>query len=364
MKHILTLLVPFIFCCTGVYSQDSKEKVFSCNQGAVDDEHSSDSTFNALIDLACREINHKNYEYGLKLLNEAILKDSIYSASSGGVANEYIKAQRNKLRIFIDNQKLDQSEKQNETRAQDDPQVNENTQSQSNIVTEEKPQTSQASPDPAPVVVSTGAATADVVEKTEEKAPETKKAEEEDPFSKKEEPPAAAEEIKTFSKEELEEFQMKGMQKVKTLEMYIIQVASQNTTAPDADAATESAIALFDSEERSVEVSSLSGQSKLLKVRKYFQKLRMLPYDKITIEWADLQYTSDFRLGVDGNYHGYIIFRQRFVAENDMQVVYKDLTTKKTEVVLKSYSKNIEGQAIENWDVFLGDIRVQQTEAN
>ena len=90
----------------------------------------------------------------------------------------------------------------------------------------------------------------------------------------------------------------------------------------------------------------------------------MLPYDKILIEWADLQYTSDFRKGVDGNYYGYIIFRQRFVAEKDNQVVYEDLTTKKAEVTLKSYNKNIEGQAIENWDVFLGDIRVQQTEAN
>ena len=172
------------------------------------------------------------------------------------------------------------------------------------------------------------------------------------------------EEVK-FSDSEKSAFQEKGMQKVKQLENFIFQVGSKTSSMSLSSQAIENAVQLFDREDRTVQVSSTNSATKpKYKVRQYLQRVRNLNYDDITIEWADLQYASDFTKGPDGNYYAYVVFSQRFTGKKDNQVVYQDVTTKRTEIILKIYEKAVQGEITENWDVFLGDISVVQTDTN
>jgi hypothetical protein len=348
--------------------------------------------FNSMVDSACNQINQRRYKEGLILLNNAILLDS----SSSGIVNEYFRAQRNKLMNFIAEEEAakenpppvtpnDASNAPDSKAENSNPPASE-TKANENSVAENSKPVENKEKEIAPVEnVETKPAEPDNKKQAEETPPATPPVEPSKPPVQDPEPvaqPAPAQpeptpinpsvntdennnpaETKSFTAEEKEEFHIKGEQKVKTLEGYIKQLTDKNTSQSVVDDVTENAVALFDNEDRTVEVSSLNNPNKVkLKVRKYFQKLSMIPYENITIEWADFQYTSDFRMGVDGNYYGYIVFRQRFTAEQDQIIVYEDLTTKKIEVILKRYNKNIEGQAVANWDVFLGDISVEQTE--
>lgn len=168
----------------------------------------------------------------------------------------------------------------------------------------------------------------------------------------------------TFSEEEKVEFQEKGMQKIKQLESYLIQIGSKSTPLSMSSQAMDNAVQLFDREDRTVQVSSVKNELKpKFKVKTYLQKIRNLNYDDVEIEWADFQYASDFYLGKDGNYYAYIVFSQRFTGTTDNKVMYQDITTKRTEIVLKFYEKASQGELKKMWDVFLGDISVLQTES-
>lgn len=402
LKHIALLIFLIInFHASG---QGKKERIFICKSDLYEDEHTSDSKFNSLVDNACSEINQKHYKEGLRLLNEAIVLDS----SNTGIVNEYFRAQRNKLMNFIAEEEAAKSsdaaleqtvpaptaeasaatnkkEGDSATPADVKPENEKPVETATppdkvNTVKEETPvEKAEVKPAAKEEVINESTGNTGSAVPTSDEPKKTSVAEPEPITEPASSAPAetststqttvstdennAPEELKSFTAEEKEEFHIKGEQKVKTLEGYIKQLTDKNTSQGVVDEVTENAVALFDSEDRTVEISSLNNPNKIkLKVRKYFQKLSMIPYDNITIEWADFQYTSDFRMGVDGNYYGYIIFRQRFTAEQDQIIVYEDLTTKKIEVILKRYNKNIEGQAVANWDVFLGDISVEQTE--
>lgn len=344
----ITFLAGLILLSHHAFSQDSKQKIYKCNSALWADEHTTDAKFNSLIDKACEEINQQRYLDGLRLLNEAIGIDSL----SSGTVNEYFRVQRSKLERFIE--EMNSSEPARVTEAP------------TTVESPKSPDDGIGGNEPVPVDGNSNADTAGKIEQVKPEAMEVK-APGHDPFAEQEvrSEPVSTSEAKPFTQEEIEEFQLKGLQKIKMLEEYIQRITDKYTVQSSVDDAIESAVLLFDSEERTVEVSSVNNPAKSrLIVRKYLQKLRMLPYDNIQIVWAEFQYTSDFKMGPDGNYYGYIIFRQRFTATKDAQVAYEDMTTKKTQVILKRYSKNIEGQAVENWDVFLGDISVQQTERN
>ncbi len=418
---LLTILSITVFACPEVSAQNKKERIFICRSNLYEDEHTTDQKFNRMVDSACIEINLKHYSIGLQILSEAIEMDS----TNTGITNEYFKAQRNKLTNFIKeedarNKHTVQSEPQapvateQEVAGDDktpekepipaaepvkpvkkekvkaasrqkgkasDKTVVENVQPSEKMESVNEVPVDKIEANPAPETEIKSEPKADSVEvKPIVEEPVSTQVADPEPVSEPistppVEPVSSPEtsinfeennsptEVKSFTEEEREEFHAKGMQKVKSLERYIQQLSNIHTSQIVADEALENAVGLFDNEDRTVEISTLRSPEKIkLKVRKYFQKLQMIPYDKVSIEWADLQYTSDFRKGVDGNYYGYIIFRQRFKAEKDQVVVYKDLTTKKTEIILKPYNKNIEGQAVQNWEVFLGDISVEQTE--
>lgn len=167
---------------------------------------------------------------------------------------------------------------------------------------------------------------------------------------------------KTLSEGDLEEFKTKGIQKIKLLESYLIQIGSNSIDGLVASEAQENALRLFvNPDSNIVEVSSKSsGQIKKTKVRKYLGKLRLLNYDQVEIEWVDLTFTSDFIKGANGFYYGYAIFQQRFIGNSLDGNSYSDVTTKRIQVVIKMFDEFVNGELKEAWDVFLGDISVVQ----
>jgi len=87
----------------------------------------------------------------------------------------------------------------------------------------------------------------------------------------------------------------------------------------------------------------------------------LLNYDKVKIEWFNIQYISDLELQPDGRYVGVITIFQRFEGTSDDGLIYKDVTKKDITVYVERKQTQIGGKLIGFWDVLLGDIRVVET---
>jgi hypothetical protein len=344
------------------YSQQAP----TCDIARYKDQYTENQSWNNLVLKACEELQRKEFEAAYVTLRQVITEDSI---NSNGIKTAYLETQLYKIGQYINDNNLITEENKNETPKQTEPQAK-----KEELKKEEK----QIEPEkkPEPVVEKLEKKTETSEEPITEKKEAAKKVEQdtqaEKVESKQEENENKAvnetndiSDIK-FTDQDKAEFQEKGLQKVKQLETFIAQIGSKSTPANSAQIAKSGALKLFDSEERTVQVSSSSsGEIKRSKIKVYLQKLRMLNYANVSIEWADFQYASDFKKGLDGNYYGYIVFKQRFTASSlDNQINYKDLTTKKIEVILKSYEKAAQGEITQSWDIFLGDISVVQTEVN
>jgi hypothetical protein len=159
-------------------------------------------------------------------------------------------------------------------------------------------------------------------------------------------------------------FGTKALQKTQEFTGYLQAVASVST---DRDAATKSinlACGLFLNEEARVEVSSVSSAIKnKYKIRDYLNRLmiRSGQYDKVQIEYANINYASKFKKGADGNYYGSVTFVQKFQGFVDGNLVYGDKTKRNVTIVLKHYEKAVNGETVSGWDVFLDDIGVVET---
>ena len=388
MNARFSLLVIFFNFLLGsvVFAQTAS---FKCDLDRYKNSHNDNAEFNTLIDNACNEISLSNYQHARSLLAEAIRIDSI---ASNGIINSYIESQYRKLRRFIEenaattittaNQGAEESKVEQSTIATEPEKQNSQTsenrqtetqvssQTETTVTTNSTSETMEAVAD-APKSVAPADEIA--VEKKDETKSETalqtettRTEEISEPIAAVAEPVAvAAPDEKKFTPEMTEDFHNKGMQKVKQLESFVYQIGSKSSPANIAMTSTENALKLFDSEERTVQVSSANtGTKNKYKIKTYLQRLRNLNYSDVKIEWADFQYASDFIKGSDGNYHGYIVFQQRFSATLENMNTYTDITTKKIEVILKFYEKAQQGELTENWDVLLGDVSVVQTEKN
>jgi hypothetical protein len=161
----------------------------------------------------------------------------------------------------------------------------------------------------------------------------------------------------------LAEYQSKALQKVYELENYLVKIGNKQTNAIDARNATDLAVSLFTSEDRTVEVSSTKRTTKnFYRIREYLNRMRTMPYDNVRVSWSNISYISNLRKGMDGNYYGIISFDQYFEGIKDGKVTYRDQTRKNVEVVLKSQNIYRNGESIPYWDVFLSDIGVVSTQ--
>ena len=153
-----------------------------------------------------------------------------------------------------------------------------------------------------------------------------------------------------------------ALEKVRDLSKYIKIVGSKETPFSEANRVIDRAEELFMSDAE-IGVSSLSSnQITYYRVRKYFEHLMRLNYDRVEIEWYNIEYVSDLQRQPDGTYVGVITIFQTFRgydAEGNM--AYKDTTKKDITVYVKRKETQIGGRTIGFWDVLLGDMRVKET---
>ena len=153
-----------------------------------------------------------------------------------------------------------------------------------------------------------------------------------------------------------------ALEKVRDLSKYISIIGSKNTPFSEATRVMNRAEELFapDSE---MGVSSLNSKEiNYYKVRKYFERLMALNYDRVTISWYDIHYISDLERQPDGRYVGVVTIYQRFEGTTDDGLMkYKDTTKKDITIYVERKKTQIAGRTVEFWDVLLGDIRVTET---
>ncbi len=152
-----------------------------------------------------------------------------------------------------------------------------------------------------------------------------------------------------------------ALEKVKDLGKYISIIGNKETPFSEANRVIERALELF-APGSQMGVSSLSRKEiKYYGIREYLQRLMALNYDRVNIEWFNVQYISDLVRQPDGRYVGVITIYQRFVGESDDGLKYVDTTKKDITVYVERKQTQIHGRLIGFWDVLLGDIRVTET---
>ncbi len=152
-----------------------------------------------------------------------------------------------------------------------------------------------------------------------------------------------------------------AMEKVRDLSKYISIIGNKKTAFSEATRVMDRAEELF-APGSEMGVSSLNHKEvDYYKVRKYFEHLMALNYDRVTIKWYDIHYISDLERQPDGRYVGVITIYQRFEGESDDGLKYKDTTKKDITIYVERKKTQIQGRIIEFWDVMLGDIRVTET---
>lgn len=152
-----------------------------------------------------------------------------------------------------------------------------------------------------------------------------------------------------------------ALEKVKDLSKYISIIGDKKTPYSEANRVMDRAEELF-SPDSEMGVSTLNSEEiSYYKVRKYFERLMALNYDKVTIKWYDIHYISDLEQQPDGKFVGVITIYQRFEGKTEDGLSYKDTTKKDITIYVEKKKTQIAGRTIEFWDVMLGDIRVAET---
>ena len=153
-----------------------------------------------------------------------------------------------------------------------------------------------------------------------------------------------------------------ALEKVRDLSKYIKIVGSKETPFSEANRVIDRAEELF-MNDAEIGVSSL-GSNKITyyRVRKYMEHLMRLNYDRVEIEWYNIEYVSDLQRQPDGTYVGVITIFQTFRGyDKEGNLAYKDTTKKDITVYVKRKETQIGGRTIGFWDVLLGDMRVKET---
>jgi len=154
-----------------------------------------------------------------------------------------------------------------------------------------------------------------------------------------------------------------ALEKVRDLSKYISIIGNKKTPYSEATRVMDRAEELFIPGSEMGVSSLTSKEVNYYKVRKYFERLMALNYDRVNIKWYDIHYISDLEHQPDGRYVGVVTIYQRFEGESDDGLKYKDTTKKDITIYVERKKTQIAGRTIEFWDVLLGDIRVTETSA-
>lgn len=165
-----------------------------------------------------------------------------------------------------------------------------------------------------------------------------------------------------LSESQLADFKDKALRKTKALSNYISTIGDRSKDEIQRNKAIDLAVGLFMSEDNVVEVSSLnSKETKRFKIRDYLLKIKMLPYKKVTIEWFDIFFSSNFTKRPDGRYEAVATIYQRFSGVNNEGGGYLDITKKNILIIIEQASIPDGDKTEKFWEIFLGDIKVEET---
>ncbi len=155
-----------------------------------------------------------------------------------------------------------------------------------------------------------------------------------------------------------------ALEKVKDLSKYISIIGSKETQFSEATRVMDRAEELF-APDAEMGVSSVNrSEIAYYKIRRYFERLMALNYDRVNISWYDIHYISDLERQPDGRYVGVITIYQRFEGTSqEAGLNYRDTTKKDITIYVEKKQTQIAGRTIEFWDVLLGDVRVTETSA-
>lgn len=153
-----------------------------------------------------------------------------------------------------------------------------------------------------------------------------------------------------------------ALEKVRDLSKYVSIIGNKDTPWSEANRVIDRAEELF-MQGSEMGVSSLTRKEiNYYSVRKYFERLMRLNYNKVEIEWYNIEYVSDLQRQPDGTYVGVITIFQKFKGyDKEGRLIYQDTTKKDITVYVKRKETQIGGRLIGFWDVLLGDIRVKET---
>jgi hypothetical protein len=152
-----------------------------------------------------------------------------------------------------------------------------------------------------------------------------------------------------------------ALEKVRDLSKYISIIGNKETPWSEANRVIDRTLELF-TDDAQMGVSSLNTKEvKYYNIRTYLERLMALNYDRVSIEWFNIEYISDLERQPDGRYVGVITIYQRFEGRSGDQLVYVDTTKKDITVYVERKQTQIGGRIIGFWDVLLGDVRVVET---
>lgn len=152
-----------------------------------------------------------------------------------------------------------------------------------------------------------------------------------------------------------------ALEKVRDLSKYISIVGNKDTPWSEANRVIERTQELF-ADGALMGVSTLGrDEINYYGIREYLERLMALNYDKVNIQWYNIQYISDLERQPDGRYVGVITIYQRFEGTTKEGLRYVDVTKKDVTVYVERKTTQISGRIIGFWDVLLGDIRVSET---
>lgn len=158
------------------------------------------------------------------------------------------------------------------------------------------------------------------------------------------------------------DFKDKALRKTKALSNYISTIADKSKDETQRNKAIDMAVKLFMEENNTVEVSSVNyKENKRFKIRAYLNKLKMLPYSSVKISWYDIFFASNFTKRPDGRYEAIATIYQRFEGRTNEGGLYIDITKKNIQIIIEQVEIKTGDQVATVWEVFLGDIKVEET---
>ena len=161
-------------------------------------------------------------------------------------------------------------------------------------------------------------------------------------------------------------FGRKALQKTTEFTGYLHTIAAAKTERAAAVKSITLACDLFLNQgiNSRVEVANdQSSESNKYLVSNYLNRLMLKSgqFDKVNVEFADINYASKFTKGPDGNYYGTVTFVEKFQGFIDGNLVYGNQTKRNIVIVLKQYEKEVNGEKTTGWDVYLDDIGIMES---